>query len=109
LPYFASLSLITSFCFWIGYLVFISYDAEGGPRVQRKIVIWASIVGKLILACSHIGFWVSYRYFFPELAQPNWIVVFLAAQAYWDFLLLLVYSSLGLGLGVALGNFSNQK
>jgi hypothetical protein len=94
LPYFASLCLVVSFGCWAGYLFFISYDAVGGPRIQRKIIIWTSVVGKLILAGTHYILRLSYKNFFPEFAHPNWVVAFLAAQAWWDLLLFLVFSRL---------------
>ena len=76
--------------------MFISREDHGGPRFLRNFVIGTSAFGKLILACAHIGFWLSYKYSFPDSAQPNWVIVFLAAQAWWDVLLLLVYSYLRL-------------
>ncbi|OCK94928.1 uncharacterized protein K441DRAFT_610495 [Cenococcum geophilum 1.58] len=94
LPYFAALCLVVSFGCWAGYLFFISYDAVGGPRIQRKIIIWTSVIGKLILAGTHYVLRLSYKNFFPELAHPNWVVAFLAAQAWWDLLLFLVFSRL---------------
>jgi hypothetical protein len=94
LPYFASLSLIVSFVCWIGYLVSIAYDVASGPRIQRKIIIWTSVAGKLVLAGAHIGFWQGYRYFFLGAVQPNWALMFLAAQAWWDFMLHVVYRCL---------------
>jgi hypothetical protein len=94
LPYFASLCLVAGFCCWVGYLAFISCGATGGPRVQRKVIIWTSITGKLILAGVHIGSYLSYKNSYPDSTQPNWILVFLAAQAWWDFLLVIVCSRL---------------
>lgn len=97
LPYFASMCLIISLGCWVGYLVFISYDAAGGPRIQRRIIIWTSFLGKVILAGAHVGFGILYKHSFPDSAQPNWVIVFLAAQAWWDFMLFLVYSCLRSG------------
>lgn len=94
LPYFASLCLVISLGCWVGYLVFIFYDVAGGPKIQRKFVIWMSAVGKLALAGIHIGVWLWYKSFFPVSTQPNWVLVFLAAQAWWDFLLFAVYPCL---------------
>jgi len=78
----------------MGYLIFISYDAAGGPKIQRKIVIQTSVVGKLVLAGAHVGIGLSYTYYFPNSAQPNWVLVFLTAQAWWDLLLFVLYSCL---------------
>jgi hypothetical protein len=48
----------------------------------------------MVLGGAHIGFGLSYKYSFPDSTQPNWVLAFLAAQAWWDFLLYLVYSYL---------------
>ncbi|QMW30331.1 hypothetical protein G4B84_005666 [Aspergillus flavus NRRL3357] len=53
LPYFASLSLILSFCSWIGYLVSILYDRDDISLLQRKLVIWISVIGKVVLGFAH--------------------------------------------------------
>jgi hypothetical protein len=63
--------------------------------VQRKFAIWTSVVGKLIFAGAHIGTGLSYKHFFPDSVQPNWIIVFLAVQAWWDAFLLVLYSVMG--------------
>ncbi|GLA66716.1 hypothetical protein AtubIFM56815_004200 [Aspergillus tubingensis] len=94
LPYFASLCLTISLGFWVGYLLFILYDGAGGPRMQRKVVIGASTVGKLVLAGAHIGVWMGYKYLLTGSKQPSWALMFLATQAWWDVLLLVVYSCL---------------
>ncbi|BAE59644.1 integral membrane protein [Aspergillus flavus] len=94
LPYFASLSLILSFCSWIGYLVSILYDRDDISLLQRKLVIWISVIGKVVLGFAHAVIWFEYKQFFPGTKQPNWIIMFLAMQAWWDFLLLIGYSML---------------
>ncbi|PWY70822.1 hypothetical protein BO94DRAFT_266701 [Aspergillus sclerotioniger CBS 115572] len=94
LPYFASLCLTISLSFWVGYLIFILYDEAGGPTMQRKIVVGVSAVGKLVLAGAHIGVWLGYKYLGLGPRQPNWGLMFLAAQAWWDLLLFVVYSCL---------------
>lgn len=94
LPYFASLCLTISLGFWVGYLLFILYDGAGGPRMQRKVVIGASTVGKLVLAGTHIGVWLGYKYLLTGPKQPSWGLMFLATQAWWDVLLFVVYSCL---------------
>ncbi|KAE8352426.1 hypothetical protein BDV28DRAFT_135157 [Aspergillus coremiiformis] len=94
LPYFASLCLLASFSCWVGYLIFILHDVASGPKLHRKIVVWISVVGKLVLAGAHAGFWLEYHHFFVGSAQPNWALMFLAAQAWWDFLLLVLSSRL---------------
>ncbi|KAB8264372.1 hypothetical protein BDV32DRAFT_83526 [Aspergillus pseudonomiae] len=94
LPYFASLSLILSFCSWIGYLVSILYDQDDLSLFQRKLVIWISVVGKVVLVVAHAVIWFEYKQVFPGTKQPNWIIMFLAMQAWWDFLLLIGYSML---------------
>ncbi|OJZ83089.1 hypothetical protein ASPFODRAFT_141075 [Aspergillus luchuensis CBS 106.47] len=81
LPYFASLCLTISLGFWVGYLLFILYDGAGGPRMQRKVVIGASTVGKLVLAGAHIGVWLGYKYLLTGSKQPSWALMFLATQA----------------------------
>jgi len=88
LPYFATLSVILALGCWVGYLFFIAYDGAGGHRILRKTVISTSVIGKLILGVTHLGFRYSYS------AHLNWVVAFLAAQAWWDLLLLIMYSSL---------------
>jgi len=88
LPYFASLSLTISFCFWVGYVILVAKDAGGGPWMQRQIVIGASVFGKLILAVTHAAISHSYERSFPDSAQPNWVLMFLAAQAWWDVFLI---------------------
>jgi hypothetical protein len=52
--------------------------------MQRQMVIRASVCGKLILAAAHVA--ISYRYekSFPDSKQPDWMVMFFAAQALWD-------------------------
>ncbi|KAF7678399.1 hypothetical protein GT037_003780, partial [Alternaria burnsii] len=47
LPYFASLSLVISTCFWTGYLITTASDNVGGPVLQRKVTIGVAVVGKL--------------------------------------------------------------
>ncbi|RAK99599.1 uncharacterized protein BO80DRAFT_426298 [Aspergillus ibericus CBS 121593] len=94
LPYFASLCLTISLGVWLGYMIFILYDMAGGSITQRKIVVGASVVGKLVLAGAHIGVWLGYKYLVIGPRQPNWGLMFLAAQSWWDLLLLVVYSSL---------------
>ncbi|PYI03236.1 hypothetical protein BO78DRAFT_399987 [Aspergillus sclerotiicarbonarius CBS 121057] len=79
---------------WLGYLMFILYDETGGPITQRKIVVGASAVGKLVLAGAHIGVWLGYKYLVQGPRQPNWGLMFLSAQAWWDLLLFAVYSCL---------------
>ena len=74
--------------------MFIYYDAEGGPTIQRNIVIWTSAGGKVALAGAHIGFSYWFQDFFRGSAPPNWAVFFLAAQGWWDFMLIVVYSCL---------------
>jgi len=92
LPYFATLSVILALGFWVGYLVFISYDDTGAPRVLRKAVISISIIGKFILGAAHLGLRSWYwRYYTVQL---NWVAAFVAAQAWWDLLLLIMYSCL---------------
>lgn len=91
LPYFSSMFLLISFCCWLGYLSFILHDAAGADETERRVVVRTSVVGKLILAGAHTGVWFAYMKFFPNLAQPNWVQVFLAAQAWWDVLLVLTY------------------
>ncbi|RAQ56981.1 integral membrane protein [Aspergillus flavus] len=81
LPYFASLSLILSFCSWIGYLVSILYDRDDISLLQRKLVIWISVIGKVVLGFAHAVIWFEYKQFFPGTKQPNWIIMFLAMQA----------------------------
>ncbi|KAE8371598.1 hypothetical protein BDV26DRAFT_124665 [Aspergillus bertholletiae] len=94
LPYFASLSLVLAFCSWIGYLVSILYDQDDISLFQRKLVIWVSVAGKLVLGIAHAVIWLEYKQFFPGTKQPSWIIMFLAMQAWWDFLLLIGYSML---------------
>ncbi|GLA69614.1 hypothetical protein AtubIFM55763_010131 [Aspergillus tubingensis] len=77
LPYFASLCLTISLGFWVGYLLFILYDGAGGPRMQRKVVIGASTVGKLVLAGAHIGVWMGHGgmfccWWFIHVSEPQW-------------------------------------
>ncbi|KAH8698053.1 hypothetical protein GQ44DRAFT_718526 [Phaeosphaeriaceae sp. PMI808] len=91
LPYFASLFLVLSFSFWVGYLIIITNNELHVPRLQRQILVRGSVSGKLILAGVHGLVWVGYRGSFAEWRQPNWLVVFLAAQAWWDVFLLLIY------------------
>jgi len=91
LPYFASLFLILSFSLWVGYLILVAYSVARIPRLLRQIVVGVSIGGKLVLAGMHGLIWVGYRRFFAEWRQPNWIIVFLAVQAWWDVLLFVVY------------------
>ncbi|KAF7590978.1 hypothetical protein BBP40_002172 [Aspergillus hancockii] len=92
LPYFASLCLTISFGCWVGYLLFIIYDVVGDSETRSKIIIGFSIVGKVVLAGAHLGFWLGYKYSFQGSAHPNWLLMFMAAQAWWDFLLYVVYS-----------------
>lgn len=96
LPYFASLFLLTSFIWWIGYLWFIRlHDAADGPdTLPRKVAVWASVFGKFVLAGVHFAASRWYAYAFPGLVQPNWLVVFLAAQAWWDVALWGVYTGM---------------
>ncbi|KAE8360261.1 hypothetical protein BDV27DRAFT_134775 [Aspergillus caelatus] len=91
LPYFASLFLVLSFCSWIGYLVSILYDQDEISLFQRKLVIWISVTGKVVLGVAHAVIWFEYKQFFPGTKQPNWIIMFLATQAWWDLLLLMGY------------------
>ncbi|KAE8140104.1 hypothetical protein BDV38DRAFT_36592 [Aspergillus pseudotamarii] len=91
LPYFASLFLVLSFCSWIGYLVSILYDQDEIFLFQRKLVIWISVIGKVVLGVAHAVIWFEYKQFFPATKQPNWIIMFLATQAWWDLLLLMGY------------------
>ncbi|KAN0083475.1 hypothetical protein V8E54_002563 [Elaphomyces granulatus] len=88
LPYFATLSVILALGCWVGYLFFIAYDGAGSHRILRKTVITTSLIGKLILGVTHLGFRYSYS------VHLNWVVAFLAAQAWWDLLLLIMYSCL---------------
>jgi hypothetical protein len=90
LPYFASLSLIISFCFWVGYIILISKNDEFAPRMQRQIVVRASVGGKLILAAAHAAISYRYKMSFPDSKQPDWMLMFLAAQAWWDVCLIAV-------------------
>jgi hypothetical protein len=92
LPYFATLSIILAFGCWVGYLFFISYDSSTGPGALPRIIISTSIIGKLILGVAHLGFRFWYLRYYT--VQPNWVAAFLAAQAWWDLLLLTVYSCL---------------
>jgi hypothetical protein len=94
LPYFAFVFLVLSFSLWGGYLTLIAYDAGRVPRLQRQIVIGVSISGKLLLAGVHGLVWIGYMRYFAEWRQPDWLVVFSAAQAWWDCLLLGIYSCL---------------
>ncbi|KAF2798742.1 hypothetical protein K505DRAFT_295878 [Melanomma pulvis-pyrius CBS 109.77] len=94
LPYFSSLSLIISFCLWVGYIVLVAKDVGSGPRIQRQIVVGASVFGKLILAVAHAAISYGYERSFPEAKKPNWMLMFLAAQAWWDVFLIGVNSCL---------------
>ncbi|EOA85863.1 uncharacterized protein SETTUDRAFT_161608 [Exserohilum turcica Et28A] len=91
LPYFASLFLVLSFSLWAGYLISVAYDVARVPRLLRQIVVGVSSGGKLALAGVHGLIWVGYRQFFAEWRQPNWVIVFLAVQSWWDVLLFVVY------------------
>lgn len=51
-----------------------------------------SIIGKFILGAAHFGF--KYWYWHYYTVQLNWVAIFLVAQAWWDVLLLIVYSCL---------------
>ncbi|OCL03192.1 hypothetical protein AOQ84DRAFT_326356 [Glonium stellatum] len=90
MPYFTSLCLLISFGCWIGFLWTVFYDDMNGSRVQRKVIIWTSVSGKLILACMHVVVWYSYKRSFPDSIQPNWVAVFLAVQAWWDMMLFVI-------------------
>lgn len=35
-----------------------------------------------------------YRYFYGGLTQPNWVLVFLAAQAWWDIVVFGLFTAL---------------
>ncbi|PYH91585.1 hypothetical protein BO71DRAFT_401231 [Aspergillus ellipticus CBS 707.79] len=108
LPYFASLSLLICLATWIGYLIFVFHDPTGGPLLQRKIVIWTSAAGKLTLVGLHISVWRWYKAAFPDSVQPNWFLVLLAAQAWWDVSLFFVYACLG-GLRLGLGSLKSGR
>ncbi|CAG5182718.1 uncharacterized protein ALTATR162_LOCUS10300 [Alternaria atra] len=84
LPYFASISLVISTCFWLGYLFFIANDGHGGSVLKRKITIGAAVVGKIVLAAAHVAIWQAYKMWYAGLVTPNWMVVFVAAQAWFD-------------------------
>jgi len=84
LPYFASISLVVSTCFWIAYLVFIAHDKENGSVLKRKITIGVGIAGKAVLAAAHVAIWQAYKMWCEGLETPNWTVVFMAAQAWFD-------------------------
>lgn len=86
LPYIASLCLLMTFCVWVAYLVFISRHRT----LQRTITVWTSILGKLVLAGMHAVVWYGYKRKYADLLQPNWLVVFLTAQAWWDLLVFIV-------------------
>ena len=91
LPYFAFLFLVLSFSFWVGYLISIGYEVSRIPHLHHRIVVWGSVGGKLLLAGVHSLVWVGYMRFFAEWPQPNWVIVFLAAQAWWDVFLFVIY------------------
>ena len=84
LPYFASISLVVSTCFWITHLVFIAHDKESGSVLKRKITIGVAIVGKVVLAATHVAIWQGYKMWYEGLETPNWVIVFMAAQAWFD-------------------------
>ncbi|RAQ78416.1 integral membrane protein [Aspergillus flavus] len=71
LPYFASLSLILSFCSWIGYLVSILYDRDDISLLQRKLVIWISVIGKVVLGVIEQNRLVRNVCEHPSLAQAT--------------------------------------
>jgi hypothetical protein len=84
LPYFASISLVVSTCFWLAYLIFIANDRDGGSALKRRITIGVAVGGKVVLAAAHVAIWQAYRTFYEGLQTPNWVVVFMAAQAWFD-------------------------
>ncbi|KAL3474995.1 hypothetical protein BJX99DRAFT_230706 [Aspergillus californicus] len=88
LPYFAILCLSISFGWWIGYAILAFCDVVNGPKLQHRVIIWTSVVVKVALAGIHAGVSFWYQAFFHDSVQPNWVLVFLAAQAWWDLLLL---------------------
>lgn len=73
-----------STCFWLGYLIFIANDRDGGSVLKRKITIGVAVVGKLVLAAAHVAIWQTYKMWYEGLVTPNWLVVFMAAQAWYD-------------------------
>ena len=58
------------------------------PRPLFLFVDWLPTLHPLI---AHAVIWFEYKQFFPGTKQPNWIIMFLATQAWWDFLLLMGY------------------
>lgn len=70
---------------WIGSLVFV---VAGEWRLERRIVVWIAVLGKFVLAGVHAGVACGYGKYYGHLRQPSWVLVFLAAQAWWDLCVL---------------------
>lgn len=58
--------------------------------MKRKITIGVAVVGKMILAAAHMVIWQEYKIWYEGLATPNWVVVFMAAQAWFDVLFVVI-------------------
>lgn len=41
-------------------------------------------MGKIVLAAAHVAIWQAYKIWYAGLLTPNWMVVFIAAQAWFD-------------------------
>ena len=56
----------------------------GGSVLRRNVTIGVAVVGKLVLATAHMVIWQAYKMRYEGLWTPNWVVVFMAAQAWFD-------------------------
>ena len=52
--------------------------------LRRNVTIGVAVVGKLVLATAHMVIWQAYKMRYEGLWTPNWVVVFMAAQAWFD-------------------------